>query len=407
LVLFEFRGGALEHNEQTQGNEAFGAYLRKLREGRRLSLDAVEELSSGFPEKVTKSHLSRIENGLALPTFPRLMAMSHIYGMPIASMAERYEIELRREMKPVDLGDKSVDEALRDAEAYVYSGDFNDALLLIWALLDRHQSTSGIQPETEIERLVGLDLRLRAAICLIKLGRCEYAKALCEDVLGAPGISERLRIRALFLFASASHRLQRYTVALLALDECDRSASTLPATDRLRADVLSLRGVIQETTGRPADALQTYERARQAYEEIGEEFERLNMEAGIGSALLESGRPREARTALESVLKRIEHGHHERLRAIVLSNLAVLFHRAGSLEEAEAFAIKSNLIARPREYSGILFRNCFYLWQIAKARGDAAAVRLNERTLMTVLGRVEEFLPEIAEFRLATNRSDA
>ena len=59
------RGNPLEHIDEGQGSEAFGAYLRKLRETRRLSLDAVEELSAAFPEKVTKSHLSRIENGLA------------------------------------------------------------------------------------------------------------------------------------------------------------------------------------------------------------------------------------------------------------------------------------------------------------------------------------------------------
>ena len=104
----------MEHIEDTQGSAAFGSYLKRLREVRRLSLDAVEELSVTFPEKVTKSHLSRIENGLALPTFPRLMAMSHIYGVPIASLAERYEIELRRSMKPVELNGKSDESVLRE-----------------------------------------------------------------------------------------------------------------------------------------------------------------------------------------------------------------------------------------------------------------------------------------------------
>jgi transcriptional regulator with XRE-family HTH domain len=106
----------VEHSETAQGNAAFGSYLKKVREGRRLSLDAVEELSAGFPEKVTKSHLSRIENGLALPSFPRLMALSHIYGMPIASLAERYELDLRRGMSPVDLGGKSDEEVLEEIE---------------------------------------------------------------------------------------------------------------------------------------------------------------------------------------------------------------------------------------------------------------------------------------------------
>ena len=137
------RGDAVENIEQSQGSEAFGAYLKKLREVRRLSLDAVEELSATFPEKVTKSHLSRIENGLALPTFPRLMAMSHIYGIPIASLSERYEIELRRSMKPVDLEGKSDEEALREFEALVFSGDFNEALILVWAMADRCASRGG------------------------------------------------------------------------------------------------------------------------------------------------------------------------------------------------------------------------------------------------------------------------
>ena len=101
----------MEQIEETQGSAAFGAYLKRLRETRRLSLDVVEELSATFPEKVTKSHLSRIENGLALPTFPRLMAMGHIYGVPVSSLAERYEIELRRSMKPAELNGKS-DEAV-------------------------------------------------------------------------------------------------------------------------------------------------------------------------------------------------------------------------------------------------------------------------------------------------------
>ena len=75
----------------------FGLYLRRIRENRQLSLDAVEEMTVGYPEPVTKSHLSRIENGRAVPTFPRMFALSQVYGVPISSMAERFETDLRRD----------------------------------------------------------------------------------------------------------------------------------------------------------------------------------------------------------------------------------------------------------------------------------------------------------------------
>jgi hypothetical protein len=46
-----------------------------------------------------------------------------------------------------------------------------------------------------------------------------------------------------------------------------------------------------------------------------------------------------------------------------------------------------------------VFRNCFYLWEAAKQRGDASATKLNERTLRSYLGRIESKLPEAEIFR--------
>ena len=43
--------------------KAFGRYLRTLRERRGLSLDDVRSLSQTFPETITKSYMSRCENG--------------------------------------------------------------------------------------------------------------------------------------------------------------------------------------------------------------------------------------------------------------------------------------------------------------------------------------------------------
>jgi transcriptional regulator with XRE-family HTH domain/predicted negative regulator of RcsB-dependent stress response len=385
----------LEHTDETQGSEAFGAYLRKLRETRRLSLDAVEELSAAFPEKVTKSHLSRIENGLALPTFPRLMAMSQIYGTSIASLAERYELELRRSMKPVDLDDKTDESVLKEFEGLFYSGEFHEALILVWALTDRARARGGADDAV-------VELKLKIIVCLMKLGRYEYAKSECEKILSGPKLQESTRLRALQLFANACFRLQIHDVALMALDACELGAHHVGGSGRFRADVLALRGNLHQDAARPDDALAAYEKALEIYSAAGAAYEVLTVRLNMAVAETDCARLDSARDMLEALLLVLEAGQHERLRAQALSHLAVIHFRKKKLDAAEGFAIKSNAIARPREYQAIVFRNCFYLWKIAKLRGDDGAVRLNERTLKSYLARIEESLPELDEFRRIT-----
>ena len=81
---------ARESREPAIDTKQFGMYLRRMREERRLSLAAVEKMSSGLPERVTKSHLSRLENGQATPSFARMYTLSMIYGIPVSSLADRF-----------------------------------------------------------------------------------------------------------------------------------------------------------------------------------------------------------------------------------------------------------------------------------------------------------------------------
>ena len=72
-------------------NRRFGIYLRRIRVERSLSLAAVEKMSRGWPERVTKSHLSRLENGQASPSFARVYTLSMIYGIPVSFLVDRFE----------------------------------------------------------------------------------------------------------------------------------------------------------------------------------------------------------------------------------------------------------------------------------------------------------------------------
>ena len=315
--------------------------------------------------------------------------------MPIASLAERYEIELRRSMKPVDLNGKSDESVLREFDGLFYSGDFNEALILVWALTDRVRASGGSEDTV-------VALRLKIIVCLMKLGRFEFAKSQCEAILSGPKLHEATRLRTVQLFANACFRLQLHDVALWALDACEQGAHHVGGSGRFRADVLALRGNLHQDAARPDDALAAYEKALEIYSAAGEAYEVLAVRLNIAVAETDCARLDSARDMLEALLLVLEAGQHERLRALALSHLGLIHFRNGRLDAAEGFAIKSNAIARSREYNAIVFRNCFYLWQIAKSRGDGGAVRLNERTLRSYLARIEESLPELDEFRRIT-----
>ena len=94
-----------------------------------------------------------------------------------------------------------------------------------------------------------------------------------------------------------------------------------------------------------------------------------------------------------------ESAGYDRLRALAMSNLALLAYRQGDPGSAETWAIRSNAIARSREFATLVFRNCYYLMKIARDAGDNGGVKANERTLRSLLGSIDDNLPEAREFR--------
>ena len=112
----------------------FGRYLRCVREDRKLSLDTVEEMTTGYPDRVTKSHLSRIENGSAVPSFGKMFALSQVYGIPIAALAERFEMDLLREISPVEKPPTTAEAVQRLLEQYTLTGDYAGGLSMLAAI---------------------------------------------------------------------------------------------------------------------------------------------------------------------------------------------------------------------------------------------------------------------------------
>ncbi len=387
------RGGSVEHHQPIIEKKQFGKYLRRMREERKLSLDAVEEMSLELPERVTKSHLSRIENGRAIPDFPRMFTLSQIYGIPVSDMAERFEICIKQGRYPADLHLRPVKQVLEEAKQLRRSGRHSQALLLYEALRDRYRESADGDPRFLV------DLRLECVNCLVKLSREASAKEECERLLSSNWLQPRHRVVTFQYLAICCYRLSKFPVALMAIEKAEEEVIHLEDRETLAPFLASLRGALCSATGKHGEAVTAFGSALRQFDELSNRFESCRTKLNLAAALIETGAFASARKHLGEVLEQAEAAGYDRQRAFALSHLAVLAFREDDHASVEAHCLRSNRLARSREYLPILFRNCFYLWKIAKEGNDPVSVRANERTLRTYLNRVEEFMPEAEEFR--------
>jgi tetratricopeptide (TPR) repeat protein len=373
-------------------HQRFGEYLRRIREQRKLSLDAVEELSTGFTERVTKSHLSRIENGRAVPTFPRMFTLSQIYGVPVTSLAERFELELWRQTTPADAGtldDRAVIERAFELEK---SGEYVVLLSLVTAVLERRD-----RPDRPVSVIASL--RRFHVNALLHLERYESAKAECEKLLGLEELEPRDRVLALLAFVICCYRLRRYTIARMGLEETERCLGALGEEPTLWAKLETNRAAISAALGQWSEAAAMYDRATTLHEAVPDPHEACRARTNLGQSLIELGQWERAKDVLREALRSAEERGYDRLAALAHSHLGLVSFKARALDTAESAFLRSNALARPRQYITLVFRNCYYLWLIAGERGDAAAVKTNERSLKTYLSRISGELSEAEAFR--------
>jgi tetratricopeptide (TPR) repeat protein len=376
-------------------SKQFGYYLRQVREDRKLSLDAVEEMTLSFPGRVTKSHLSRIENGQAEPTFPRMFALSQVYGIPISSLAERFEVDLRREMTPGRLITVALPQIVGEASNLMLAGRYEEALARYEIALERFPDSDNSNPD--VPSLA--HLRLRRAGCLIKLSRFASAKDECEDVLNSQDLPDEERVRAMHLFTESCFNLGKYTIAMMAVGQLEHEVEKLPAASPLRAHFASLRGNLLASLGKAKEAAVSFRDAIDRFEKIGNEFEVCRHQLNYARTLIDCGKPKEAQRQLIKITQQARKRGLDRQLAHGLSELGMLAFRQGDLSASESYCLQSNTTAREREFIAIVFRNCYYLMKIAAARGDTAAVRSNGRTLRAYLNRIPGHVPEALAFR--------
>jgi tetratricopeptide (TPR) repeat protein len=367
-----------------------------VREERKLSLDAVEEMSVGFPERITKSHLSRIETGQAVPTFPRMFTLSQIYGVPVSSMAERFETVLIRDMSPPEIAGKSERALLDEAESLRFRGRYREALQIYDHVLDHGERVAPDQDEPSVFRV---GLILERINCLARLSRYLTAKEECENLLNVEGLTPEHRAKVFHHLAMCSYRLGKFMIAEMAVEKAKAATAQLESPQTLTASLAALEGNIRSMTGQLEPAIDSYKSAIGAFAALDRQFESAWQRLNLVEVLVELDRIGEARVHLRTVLAQAKKNGYDRQLALALSTQALISYRAGDWDAAESLCMQSNSIARPREYHAVVFRNCFYLWKVARERGDEQAIRSNERTMRAYLSRVDDSLSEARDYR--------
>ena len=295
-------------------NREFGRYLRRIREERKLSLDSVEEMTSGYPDRVTKSHLSRIENGSAVPSFGKLFALSQIYGVPISAMAERFEIDLLRETQATDLSASTPADALAQLDRLEMAGNYREEVALASAMLDAIEH-AGMPAEPE--QIVALKIyRIDA---LAHLERYEMAKVQCEELLSDTFPTRRQKLQALLCFTICCYRLKRYTIAEMALVKATDELVGAEHPTELHATVTATRAVVQTALGQLDEAIDTYKAAISLYLQVPQPFEVCRAQLNLAQTLILLNRSEKALPYLRSAQatsKDVPHyaGHRKRLR---------------------------------------------------------------------------------------------
>ncbi|GAB4375674.1 MAG: hypothetical protein Kow0062_14980 [Acidobacteriota bacterium] len=97
-------------SSQIDLRETVGRAIRTLREEMHLSLDDIERVTDQIGVRVTRSHLSRVENGQADLAVPRFLGLMHALGQPPMPVLETIDAAIRhRGADPVDLDEQAAD----------------------------------------------------------------------------------------------------------------------------------------------------------------------------------------------------------------------------------------------------------------------------------------------------------
>lgn len=203
------------------GSKRFGAYMRAIREARRLTLDDVERMTLHESEPVSRSLLSRLENGRARISAMKLLALSRLYHVRLGLLAERLEIDHEAEkIEKERIGEWPVEKLMQKAAEAGRAGHVHRALVL-------YESAEIRGLEGRVERRIAARARLGVARALYGSGKARLAREVLEESF-VEGVEGADRCWALYLMGKIALDLDLDFVARAAAHALDLEPKPWP-----------------------------------------------------------------------------------------------------------------------------------------------------------------------------------
>ncbi|MFN7966552.1 MAG: hypothetical protein U0V87_12780 [Acidobacteriota bacterium] len=353
----------------------FGSYLRELREERRLTLDDIERITADAPEPITRSLLSRLENGRARVSALKLLALASSYRVRLSVLAER--LEMFHAHGELASSSQSAAQACVEADAALASGN-----------VDRARALFGlVDSSVHADRRVVDELRLEIARKLLDHSRPRAARGLIEGALSmTPDDPSALPLLLLLVqVAQALGQPLLVRSATLALRQQPR-----PWHAKYLCDVAALEAHEQIEAGRTDAAIDIWLRTLDLTLQSGEH-------RNAARATMELARLERARRRHQAALSWLEKArHHAELGTdaalwirIALEAGDVQIERQRSILARRAWG-EAREKARESQRPDLSFAALLRLWRLARAQSDAADERAMLRTLRSLARSLEE-----------------
>lgn len=348
------------------GSKRFGSYLRALREGRRLTLDDVERLTLKDTEPVSRSLLSRLENGRAKLTTHKLLSLSRVYGIRLGTLAERFEVDHETEgLEDEDIDRWPLEKVLKTAAEVGRSGHVHRALLLY-----EHAETRGLETGAPTE--IVQRARLGVARALYGSGRLRLARDLLEELLREP-LPHTTRAYVLYLLTAVTLDLDLNFVARAALQSLEEVPR--PWTEEIEAHAPSLRAQLLFNENKLDLALEAWLEALDAAR--NGDYPGAEERATGFLAAVERRRHRlpEAQRWIERCLRLCELHGHPQVQVTALTEAGRIFAARGRRDLARQNWSRARKLARKLDLRLELFLVYVELWRLAKAEKDESGER--------------------------------
>ena len=390
-------------NKHPGPSKMLGMTLRTWREFSGMSMRQVARASAAHPVPIAFDYLSRLERGDIMPSLPKLATLAAVYGRPLMELIDLYEIEQLRHLVPrrttYEVCHKLGNESLE-------RGEVTKAIACFLGALDaakRAQADRGPLPDAK----KALDDRERLAIANLNVGNAIWRSG--RHIMAREYLEEGLRLaespltRAslLNILTIVHFHLDNTIVA----DALSQAAQPLAAADPvLLNNVLAYRALVLLALKRYDEAEQLLRQVIRAFEERGDHVAAVYRILNLGYGLVDHGKSEEGLVHLLDGVKRADLIGNAHLIACGVLQLGRAFVMVGRNEEARPPFERALRVATREGFRDIVFHSAFYLWKLARERGEEAEAAEFEAISRAYRVRLEKRTEEAQEFDLWMTR---